>query len=119
MAGNFREYTSRSEMQQAGWTIASTNSECNRCGATITWSKSPKGKSVPLDANSTRLHFKTCSNGASAPLPGQPPAGNLAPASPPPTGSDFMALREALDECAQAVRALCGLLRARTEAAHK
>ena len=116
MAGNFREYRSREEMVAAGWTIASTESTCRNCQGSITWAKSPKGKSLPLDSGSVLLHFKSCSNGG-APVPQQTSSKSLAPASGPAlSGSDFAALQESLDECAQAVRELCRILRARAEA---
>jgi hypothetical protein len=110
----FREYTSRSEMERAGWKISSSDSECRNCGQQITWSKSPRQKNVALDAGACTMHFRTCSTGGA-------PASNQTSAAPPlrgnalatsmQTASDFMALRESLDECAQAVRALCSLLR--------
>jgi hypothetical protein len=110
VAGNFREYTSRSEMERAGWSIASTESTCRNCQASITWAKSPKGKSVPLDSNSTKLHFKSCTGDSST--------SPKVVRSQPETvfAGESALLRESLDECAQAVRELCRILRARGEA---
>ena len=119
MAGNFREYRTRAEMVTAGWSIASTESTCRNCGGSITWAKSPKGKSVPLDSNSVLLHFKSCSNGGAPPAPApQTSSKPLARAyGAAPTASDFAALQQSMDELAQATRALCSLLRARAGAA--
>jgi hypothetical protein len=119
MAGNYREYRNREEMVSAGWSIASTESTCRNCGGSISWAKSPKGKSVPLDSNSTRLHFKSCNGVAPSPAPTRPAAADSSPPRPTAGGNEMAELREALDECAQAVRALCSLLRARAEAASK
>src|SRR5437868_12680761 len=113
----FREFTSRTQMEAAGWKISSSDSECRNCGAQIYWSKSPRQKNVALDAGACTMHFRTCSNGGA---PVQQSSKPLASASgTAPTAQDFMALRESLDELAQATRALCSLLRARAEAATK
>ena len=106
----YREYRNRDDMREHGWKIDGSSKECNRCGSEINWATSPKGKKVPLDANSTVLHFKTCSGQSSAP-------GNVT--NQPEAPNESAALRESLDECAQAVRELCRILRARTEAASK
>ena len=118
----FREYRTRQEMTEHGWKINPLNSECRNCGAEITWATSPNGKKLPLDVNSTSAHFKSCSNGGapeSAPAssrPSAPPlrANNVVPSAP--TAADFNALRESIDELAQATRAMCSLLRSRAEA---
>lgn len=103
MSGNFREYRNREEMVAAGWSVASTESTCRNCQGSITWAKSPRGKSVPLDSGKTSLHFKTCSNGG----------------APTTSSAESALLRESLDECAQAVRELCRILRARAEGARQ
>src|SRR5438045_3488095 len=103
MAGNFREYRNRQEMVARGWTIASRDGECRNCHAAITWTESPNGKKVPLDVNSTVLHFKSCSNGG-APAPS---SSRMTTAPAPTTATtktnETTGLRESLDECAQAV----------------
>src|SRR6266498_5162068 len=100
-------------MVSRGWKISSSDGECRKCHAAITWSESPNGKKVPLDINSTQLHFKSCSNGG-APVPS---SGATTTTTTPTTNTNETAvLRESLDECAQAVRELCHILRARAEA---
>jgi hypothetical protein len=113
----YREYRTRQEMMEHGWKINPLNSECRNCHGEITWATSPKGKKLPLDVNSTSLHFKSCTGDSSEgssnvrqTQSGTPLRNRNIPSN------DIAALRESLDECAQAVRELCRILRARTEA---
>jgi hypothetical protein len=66
----FRAYRSRDQMTQAGWRFPSPEelSECNRCGARISWAKSPKGASVPMQPDGSPLvHFDVCRQPGNAP----------------------------------------------------
>lgn len=117
MAGNYREYRTRQEMVEHGWKINPLNSECRNCHAEITWSTSPRGKKVPLDVNSTELHFKSCSNSQQSKSIQTANSGRNSVAPNSSASDESAALREALDECAQAVRELCRILRARAEGA--
>jgi hypothetical protein len=111
----YREYRSQQEMREHGWTVETSTKICNRCGGEIVWATSRNGKKIPLDANSTALHVKSCSGQLLAPSNGKPEA--LRNHSMP--ANESAALRESLDECAQAVRELCRILRARAEAVSK
>src|SRR3954466_4233077 len=62
----------RANYRRVSKVMTKADSNCRNCRAAITWAKSPNGTSVPLDARSTQLHFKSCSNGG-------------APTSSPPT----------------------------------
>jgi hypothetical protein len=50
-----------------GWleSLQDEESKCNRCGATIKWGKTKKGKNVPMDPHPNmqgelEAHFATC-----------------------------------------------------------
>src|SRR5438309_10949406 len=58
----YKQYASRSQMERDGWQFPGEFAECRSCAAEIEWAKTPKGKSIPMDPDSTASHFSTCPN---------------------------------------------------------
>jgi single-stranded DNA-binding protein len=123
----YKQYASRSQMERDGWQFPGEFAECRSCAAEIEWAKSPKGKSIPMDPDSTASHFSTCpnanerSNGQSKPAQQSRPASSTsqsrpsAPATTQVASSNAAALKESMDELTVAVRALTRVMTERAK----
>jgi hypothetical protein len=94
----YKIYRNRREMAEAGWQFAAQPElvQCRDCDSQIEWARSPRGKNVPVNANSCTVHFSTC--GQNAPLN----SSVRSPAPPPPAPAPTIVRPELV----QAVREL-------------
>jgi hypothetical protein len=123
----YKQYASRSLMERDGWQFPGEFAECRSCSAEIEWAKSPKGKSIPMDPDSTVSHFSTCANadqrtnGQSKPSQqsrtgAQPAQSRSAPQAATQGGSPNAAgLKQSMDELTVAVRALTRVITERAK----
>jgi hypothetical protein len=107
----YKTYRNRREMAEAGWQFAAQPEivQCRDCDSQIEWARSPRGKNVPVNANSCTVHFSTCGQSApqNSPAPARPPA----PPPPPAAPAAPAALVEALRDHTAAIRELSSVIR--------
>jgi hypothetical protein len=84
---SYKQYRDRVEMEAAGWKFppsADSRGTCRECGEIVDWVISPKGKNIPLNPDSSVVHFVTCSRKSSSAAATTPPAATARPAPVPP-----------------------------------
>jgi hypothetical protein len=104
----YKTYANRTQMESAGWKFPGEFGKCRTCSGEIEWATSPKGKPIPMNPNSTIVHFSTCASAGN----GKPQqARTTAPQShtAPPEG-DAGLLQESIVELTGAIRSLIRVL---------
>jgi hypothetical protein len=106
----YQKAPTKEQMEAKGWEFGPPR-ECNRCGASIYWGRSPEGKNASFTSGTTTFHLKACGQASPAPRPVPPTAPPPAPSAPATTD-----LQVAMIALTESVRELTAELRSRRPA---